>query len=87
MYEIPLKAKVIVKCPDCGARVCDVIKGTKGCIEIKCPDCKKVSRIEQGKRNAWLFVRVNEDDNSAEAIALMRLFSSVCASEGFHIIG
>ena len=27
--------------------------------------------IEQGKRNAWLFVRVNEDDNSAEAIALM----------------
>ena len=43
--------------------------------------------IEQGKRNAWLFVRVNEDDNSAEAIALMRLFSSVCESEGFHIIG
>ena len=41
--------------------------------------------IEQGKRNAWLFVRVNEDDNSAEAIALMRLFSSVCESEGFHI--
>ena len=28
-----------------------------------------------------------EDDNSAEAIALMRLFSSVCESEGFHIIG
>ena len=27
--------------------------------------------IEQGKRNAWLFVRVNEDDNSAEAIALI----------------
>ena len=46
MYEIPLKAKVIVKCPDCGARVCDVIKGTKGCIEIKCPECKKVSRIK-----------------------------------------
>ena len=43
--------------------------------------------IEQGKRNAWLFVRVNEDDNSAEAIALMRLFSSVCESEGFQIIG
>lgn len=43
--------------------------------------------IEQGKRNAWLFVRITENESTADALALMRLFSSVCEAEGFHIIG
>ena len=52
----------------------------------------KLNRItgeetNHGKRKAWLFVRADEGDSQADAIALMRLFRSVCETEGFHIIG
>jgi len=43
--------------------------------------------IDHGKRNAWLFVRVDEGESQVDAIAMMRLFSSICEAEGFHIIG
>ena len=52
----------------------------------------KLNRItgeetNHGKRKAWLFVRADEGDSQADAIALMRLFRSVCEAEDFHIIG
>ena len=43
--------------------------------------------IDHGKRNAWLFVRADEGESQVDAIAMMRLFRSVCETEGFHIIG
>ena len=36
--------------------------------------------IDHGKRNAWLFVRVDEGESQVDAIAMMRLFSSICES-------
>lgn len=43
--------------------------------------------LDHAKRNAWLFVRAKEGENQDIAIAKMKLFSSVCEAEGFHIIG
>ena len=43
--------------------------------------------LDHAKRNAWLFVRAEEGESQADAIAEMKLFSSVCEAEGFHIIG
>lgn len=43
--------------------------------------------LDHAKRNAWLFVRAEEGECQADAIAEMKLFSSVCEAEGFHIIG
>ena len=43
--------------------------------------------LDHANRNAWLFVRAEEGESQADAIAEMKLFSSVCEAEGFHIIG
>ena len=43
--------------------------------------------LDHAKRNAWLFVRAEEGESQADAIAEMKLFSSICEAEGFHIIG
>ena len=43
--------------------------------------------IENGKRNAWLFVRAEEGKSHIDAIAEMKLLSSICEAKGFHIIG
>ena len=43
--------------------------------------------LDHSKRNAWLFVRAEEGKSHIDAIAEMKLFSSICEAEGFHIIG
>ena len=43
--------------------------------------------LDHAKRNAWLFVRAEEGKSHIDAIAEMKLFSSICEAEGFHIIG
>lgn len=43
--------------------------------------------LDHSKRNAWLFIRAEEGENQDIAIAKMKLFSSICEAEGFHIIG
>lgn len=43
--------------------------------------------LDHAKRNAWVFVRAEEGENQDIAIARMKLFSSVCEADGFHIIG
>ncbi len=43
--------------------------------------------LDHSKRNAWLFVRAEEGENQDIAIAKMKLFSSICEAEDFHIIG
>ena len=43
--------------------------------------------LDHAKRNAWVFVRAEEGESQADAIAEMKLFSSICEAEGFHIIG
>ena len=43
--------------------------------------------LDHVKRTAWLFVRAEEGENQDIAVAKMKLFSSVCEAEGFHIIG
>ena len=47
----------------------------------------KGEELDHVKRNAWLFVRAEEGENQDIAIARMKLFSSVCEADGFHIIG
>ena len=37
--------RLVVKCPVCNHRVFDVVKGTKGAIEIKCPMCHHITKI------------------------------------------
>ena len=43
--------------------------------------------LDHAKRNAWVFVRAEEGESQANAIAEMKLISSVCEAEGFHIVG
>ena len=43
--------------------------------------------LDHAKRNAWVFVRAEEGESQADAIAEMKLISSVCEAEGFHIVG
>ena len=43
--------------------------------------------LDHAKRNVWLFVRAEEGKSHIDAIAEMKLFSSICEAEGFHIIG
>ena len=43
--------------------------------------------LDHSKRNAWLFVREEEGKSHIDAIAEMKLFSSICEAESFHIIG
>ena len=43
--------------------------------------------LDHSKRNAWVFVRAEEGESQADAIAEMKLISSVCEAEGFHIVG
>lgn len=47
----------------------------------------KGEELDHVKRNAWLFVRAEEGENQDIAIARMKLFSSACEADGFHIIG
>ena len=47
----------------------------------------KGEELDHVKRNAWLFVRAEEGESQADAIAEMKLISSVCEAEGFHIVG
>lgn len=43
--EVLKKVQLKVFCPVCNWRVCNIEKGTKGCLVIKCPNCRHVSEI------------------------------------------
>lgn len=43
--EILKKVQLKVFCPVCNWRVCNIEKGTRGCLVIKCPNCRHVSEI------------------------------------------
>ena len=38
--------EVIIRCPQCGKRVFDVVGKTYGKINIKCPHCKRLVSIK-----------------------------------------
>lgn len=42
--------------------------------------------LDHAKRNAWVFVRAEEGESQADAIAEMKLISSVCEAGAKHII-
>ena len=37
--------RVIKKCPRCGKRLCDVLAGASGYVEMKCPNCRQIVKI------------------------------------------
>ena len=59
------KAKIIVRCKNCGWRIFDKVTMTTGVIELKCPNCHRVVEVDLSLRKGTVKYRLTRSSNRA----------------------